>query len=66
MKSGPASNQKLLNQSLVTFRSGNIDLVAYSNTVATPLVGPKLELTKRAKPDCVSLDETITYKLPAS
>ncbi|MHA7966634.1 hypothetical protein ACX93W_21205 [Paenibacillus sp. CAU 1782] len=63
MKSGPASNQKLLNQSLVTFRSGNTDLVAYSNTVATPLVGPKLELTKRAKPDCVSLDETITYKL---
>ncbi|MFD0588324.1 hypothetical protein ACFQZE_09950 [Paenibacillus sp. GCM10027627] len=66
MTSGSQPSHKLLNQSTVSFRSGNTEHVAYSNTVATPLVGPKFELSKRAEPDCAALDDIITYRLKLS
>lgn len=58
--------QKLLNQSQVSFQydnDRNFSNVTYSNTVETPLYGPKLEVTKSAKPKNATLDETITYSI---
>lgn len=56
-------HQRLLNQSQVSFRTGNDSNVTYSNTVATPLFGPKLGVEKLATPKNAALDEIITYSV---
>lgn len=56
-------HQRLLNQSHVTFVDGDTSSVTYSNTVATPLFGPKLDVQKLATPKNAGLDETITYSV---
>lgn len=60
------SHTRLLNQSFVSFHSGHAEQTTYSNTVITPLIGPKLSLVKHAEPRCAALDEVITYRLELS
>ncbi|GAA3406379.1 DUF11 domain-containing protein [Paenibacillus hodogayensis] len=57
------SDPLLRNQSLVTFQFAGTEQVAYSNTVSTPLVGPKLSLCKSAGTECAALGQTIGYRL---
>ncbi|UPK46545.1 hypothetical protein [Paenibacillus pabuli] len=60
--SGPLSHT-LKNQSLVRFSSGATELeqVAYSNTVLTPWIGPRLEVHKFCNVDEAALGQTLTY-----
>lgn len=60
--SGPLSHT-LKNQSLVRFSSGATELeqVAYSNTVVTPWIGPRLEVHKLCNVDEAALGQTLTY-----
>ncbi|RAW16717.1 hypothetical protein DC345_06310 [Paenibacillus taichungensis] len=60
--SGPLSHT-LQNQSLVRFSSGATELeqVAYSNTVVTPWIGPRLEVHKFCNVAEAALGQTLTY-----
>ncbi|MCW3791873.1 DUF11 domain-containing protein [Paenibacillus sp. LS1] len=60
--SGPLSHW-LQNQSLVRFSSGTTELeqVAYSNTVITPWVGPRLEVKKQCNVAVATLEQSLTY-----
>ncbi|MGW7160006.1 hypothetical protein [Paenibacillus taichungensis] len=60
--SGPLSHT-LQNQSLVRFSSGTTELeqVAYSNTVVTPWIGPRLEVHKFCNVAEAALGQTLTY-----
>ncbi|QOS78652.1 DUF11 domain-containing protein [Paenibacillus sp. JNUCC31] len=60
--SGPLSHL-LQNQSLVRFSSGTTELeqVAYSNTVVTPWIGPRLEVHKFCNTAEAALGQTLTY-----
>jgi len=60
--SGPLSHW-LQNQSLVRFSSGTTELeqVAYSNTVITPWVGPRLEVKKQCNVAVATLGQSLTY-----
>ncbi|WP_063563415.1 DUF11 domain-containing protein [Paenibacillus sp. O199] len=60
--SGPLSHT-LQNQSLVRFSSGTTELeqVAYSNTVVTPWIGPRLEVYKFCNVAEAALGQTLTY-----
>lgn len=60
--SGPLSHI-LQNQSLVRFSSGTTELeqVAYSNTVVTPWIGPRLEVHKFCNVAEAALGQTLTY-----
>ncbi|MGX1828306.1 hypothetical protein ACWIE6_08645 [Paenibacillus taichungensis] len=60
--SGPLSHT-LKNQSLVRFSSGATELeqVAYSNTVVTPWIGPRLEVHKFCNVAEAALGQTLTY-----
>ncbi|MGC5771773.1 hypothetical protein [Paenibacillus pabuli] len=60
--SGPLSHW-LQNQSLVRFSSGTTELeqVAYSNTVVTPWIGPRLEVHKFCSTAEAALGQTLTY-----
>lgn len=62
--SGPLSHW-LQNQSLVRFSSGTTELeqVAYSNTVVTPWVGPRLEVRKEANVPVAALGQSLTYQI---
>ena len=62
--SGPLSHW-LQNQSLVRFSSGTTELeqVAYSNTVVTPWVGPRLAVRKEANVTVAALGQSITYQI---
>jgi uncharacterized repeat protein (TIGR01451 family) len=51
------------NQSLVQFASGSVEMVTYSNTVNTALIGTRIIIDKSAFESEVSLGSTITYKL---
>ncbi|WP_274649654.1 hypothetical protein [Paenibacillus humicola] len=57
--SGPFLN----NQSRVTFSSGGISQVAYSNTVITPRIGPVIQLVKSASKSRAARDETFAYRI---
>lgn len=59
----PVHNFKLLNQTLVRFRSGVYEGVAYSNTVQTPLVGPILTAQKSAALSKLILNQTVTFTI---
>ncbi|MGO4182656.1 hypothetical protein AB4Z17_15835 [Paenibacillus sp. TAF43_2] len=54
------------NQSLVQFASGSAELVTYSNTVNTALIGTRIVLEKKAYESEVSLGSTITYNITAT
>ncbi|WP_028551516.1 DUF11 domain-containing protein [Paenibacillus sp. UNC451MF] len=56
-------NPLLQNQSLVRFRSGQLEQVAYSNTVVTPLLGPILTLMKSSAETEASLGQTIAFRI---
>lgn len=60
--SGPLSHM-LQNQSLVRFSSGTTELeqVAYSNTVVTPWIGPRLKVHKFCNVAEAALGQTLTY-----
>lgn len=60
--SGPLSHT-LKNQSLVRFSSGATELeqVAYSNTVVTPWIGPRLKVHKFCNVTEAALGQTLTY-----
>jgi len=60
--SGPLSHM-LQNQSLVRFSSGTTELeqVAYSNTVVTPWIGPRLDVHKFCNVAEAALGQTLTY-----
>ncbi|MGV2884132.1 hypothetical protein [Paenibacillus taichungensis] len=60
--SGPLSHT-LQNQSLVRFSSGTTELeqVAYSNTVVTPWIGPRLEVYKFCNVAEAALGQTLTF-----
>ncbi|WP_024631885.1 MULTISPECIES: DUF11 domain-containing protein [unclassified Paenibacillus] len=60
--SGPLSHT-LKNQSLVRFSSGATELeqVAYSNTVVTPWIGPRLQVHKFCNVAEAALGQTLTY-----
>ncbi|MFS0869455.1 hypothetical protein [Paenibacillus xylanilyticus] len=60
--SGPLSHW-LQNQSLVRFSSGTTELeqVAYSNTVVTPWVGPRLEVKKGCNVPVAALGQSLIY-----
>ncbi|PQP81137.1 hypothetical protein C0Q44_22150 [Paenibacillus sp. PCH8] len=60
--SGPLTHW-LQNQSLVRFSSGTTELeqVAYSNTVITPWVGPRLEVKKQCNLAVATLGQSLTY-----
>jgi len=62
--SGPLSHW-LQNQSLVRFSSGTTELeqVAYSNTVVTPWVGPRLEVRKESNVTVAALGQSLTYQI---
>ncbi|MGO4729532.1 hypothetical protein [Paenibacillus sp. 2KB_22] len=62
--SGPLSHW-LQNQSLVRFSSGTTELeqVAYSNTVVTPWVGPRLEVRKGSNVTVAALGQSLTYQI---
>ncbi|WP_342572745.1 DUF11 domain-containing protein [Paenibacillus sp. FSL R5-0749] len=62
--SGPLSHW-LQNQSLVRFSSGTTELeqVAYSNTVTTPWVGPRLEVKKQCNVAIATLGQSLTYMI---
>ncbi|MFX3649517.1 MAG: hypothetical protein ACE3K2_08850 [Paenibacillus sp.] len=62
--SGPLSHW-LQNQSLVRFSSGTTELeqVAYSNTVITPWVGPRLEVKKECNVAMATLGQSLTYMI---
>lgn len=55
----------LKNQSLVRFSSGTTELeqVAYSNTVVTPWVGPRLKVSKRCNVTTAALGQSLTYQI---
>ncbi|MEC0167454.1 hypothetical protein [Paenibacillus graminis] len=54
------------NQSMVLFSSAaGADVITYSNTVHTPVVGPVLTILKSADQTSVSLGETLVYTLIA-
>ncbi|MGF9695823.1 hypothetical protein [Paenibacillus sp. MABNR03] len=55
----------LQNQSLVRFSTGMTELeqVAYSNTVVTPWVGPRLEVRKGCNVDVAALGQSLTYQI---
>lgn len=57
------ANPTLQNQSLVQFASGSVELVTYSNTVNTSLIGTRIIIAKRALESEASLGSTITYEL---
>ena len=65
--SGPLSHW-LQNQSLVRFSSGTTELeqVAYSNTVVTPWVGPRLEVRKESNVTVAALGQSLTYQIEIS
>ncbi|WP_179089757.1 DUF11 domain-containing protein [Paenibacillus sp. FSL A5-0031] len=54
------------NQSLVQFASGSAELVTYSNTVNTALIGTRIVLEKKAYESEVTLGSTITYNITAT
>lgn len=56
----------LQNQSLVQFASGSVEMVTYSNTVNTALIGTRILIDKTAFESEVSLGSTITYSLVAT
>ncbi|MCM3628546.1 DUF11 domain-containing protein [Paenibacillus glycanilyticus] len=62
----PPNDFKLLNQTLVRFRSGAYDNVAYSNTVLTPLVGPIITANKTAAPMKLIRNQTVTFTIQIS
>ncbi|MCG7376624.1 hypothetical protein MH215_06425 [Paenibacillus sp. ACRSA] len=53
----------LQNQSLVRFNSGTVEQeqVAYSNTVVTPWVGPRLEVHKQCSSTVATLGQSLIY-----
>ncbi|CAI6039489.1 hypothetical protein PAECIP112173_00953 [Paenibacillus sp. JJ-100] len=61
---GPLSHW-LKNQSLVRFSSGTTELeqVAYSNTVVTPWVGPRIKVNKRCSETTAVLGQFLTYQI---
>lgn len=63
MSPSPAGNPMLQNQSFVQFASGSVELVTYSNTVNTALIGTQVAIVKRAYESEVLLGSTITYEL---
>lgn len=62
----PGGNPMVQNQSLVQFASGSAELVTYSNTVNTALIGTRIVLEKKAYESEVSLGSTITYNITAT
>ncbi|MCM3782715.1 hypothetical protein M3231_07000 [Neobacillus mesonae] len=63
MSFGPSHDRLLKNQSSVTFVSGTINGVAYSNTVNIPLTGPVISVNKSASLHVAALGSVITYTL---
>ncbi|CAM4245643.1 putative repeat protein (TIGR01451 family) [Paenibacillus endophyticus] len=63
MSPSPAGNPMLQNQSFVQFASGSVELVTYSNTVNTALIGTQVAIVKRAFESEALLGSTITYEL---
>ena len=61
---GPLSHW-LKNQSLVRFSSGTTELeqVAYSNTVVTPWIGPRIKVNKRCSEITAVLGQFLTYQI---
>lgn len=61
---GPLSHW-LKNQSLVRFSSGTTELeqVAYSNTVVTPWIGPRIKVNKRCSETTAVLGQFLTYQI---
>lgn len=55
----------LKNQSLVRFSSGTTELeqVAYSNTVLTPWVGPRIKVSKSCNVTTAALGQSLTYHI---
>lgn len=55
----------LKNQSLVRFSSGTTELeqVAYSNTVVTPWVGPRIKVSKSCNVTTAALGQSLTYHI---
>lgn len=55
----------LKNQSLVRFSSGTTELeqVAYSNTVVTPWIGPRLKVSKRCNVSTAVVGQSLTYQI---
>ncbi|MCP1134228.1 hypothetical protein NKT34_13070 [Paenibacillus polysaccharolyticus] len=55
----------LKNQSLVRFSSGTTELeqVAYSNTVVTPWIGPRLKVSKQCNVTTAALGQSLTYQI---
>lgn len=55
----------LKNQSLVRFSSGTTELeqVAYSNTVVTPWIGPRIKVSKRCSVTTAVLGQSLTYQI---
>lgn len=62
----PGGNPMVQNQSLVQFASGSAELVTYSNTVNTALIGTRIVLEKKAYESEVTLGSTITYNITAT
>ncbi|WP_413377978.1 hypothetical protein [Paenibacillus taichungensis] len=62
-QSSGSLSHTLQNQSLVRFSSGATELeqVAYSNTVVTPWIGPRLEVHKFCNVAEAALGQTLTY-----
>ncbi|MGF6355647.1 putative repeat protein (TIGR01451 family) [Paenibacillus sp. 4624] len=55
----------LKNQSLVRFSAGTTELeqVAYSNTVVTPWIGPRLKVSKRCNVSTAAVGQSLTYQI---
>ncbi|MGQ8875121.1 DUF11 domain-containing protein [Paenibacillus sp. TSA_86.1] len=55
----------LKNQSLVRFSSGTTELeqVAYSNTVVTPWIGPRIKVSKSCNTTTAVLGQSLTYQI---
>ncbi|WP_141504992.1 DUF11 domain-containing protein [Paenibacillus luteus] len=62
----PFNQPMLQNQSLVQFASGSVEMVTYSNTVNTALIGTRVLIDKSAYESEVFLGSTITYSLIAT
>ncbi|WP_139991551.1 DUF11 domain-containing protein [Paenibacillus paridis] len=66
MSPQPLNQPMLQNQSLVQFASGSVEMVTYSNTVNTALIGTRILIDKTAYESEVFLGSTITYSLVAT
>ncbi len=60
---GADREENLLNQSRILFRSGDAELVSYSNTVSTPIVGPVIQALKSSQASQASPGVPVVFEV---